>query len=69
MRLEISVQLGAARLPLHQLTRLRVGDLVILDQRVHEPLAAFVAGEQKFKGWPGRAGARQAFQIDSSVEL
>ena len=65
---EIAVTLGAAELPLSLLSRLRVGDLVILDQRVSEPLVARVAGEKKFKGWPGRTGSRQAFQIDSPLE-
>src|SRR5579884_2001370 len=65
---EVSVQLGHARLPLHQLTRLRVGDLIILNQRVTEPLVALVARAQKLRGWPGRAGSRQAFQITAPCE-
>lgn len=65
---EVCVQLGNAKLPLHQLMRLRVGDLVLLDQRVNEPLAALIAHNQKFRGWPGRSGSRQAFQITSARE-
>jgi flagellar motor switch protein FliM len=65
---ELSVRLGVADLPVAQLTQLRVGDLVILDQRVAEPLCASVAGETKFRVWPGRVGSRQAFQIESRIE-
>jgi flagellar motor switch protein FliM len=64
----ISVTLGTAQLPLGALSALRAGDLVILDQRVSEPLPACVAGEKKFRVWPGRLGQQQAIQIYSSYE-
>ena len=44
-----------------------VGDVVMLDQRVTEPLDAYVQGTPKFRGWPGRCGTRQALQILSLV--
>ncbi len=65
---EIRVTLGSVELPLSYLAGLRVGDLVILNQRVSEPLTASVAGQKKFHGWPGRIGSRQAFQIESVTE-
>ena len=60
--------LGAATLQVSQLARLRAGDLVILDQPVVSPMAAYVAGEARFLVWPGRVGPKQAFQIASLVE-
>ncbi len=62
---EVTVLLGAVELSLAELAKLSVGDLVILNQRVSEPLTASLAGEKKCKGWPGRVGSRQAFEIDS----
>ncbi|HYV36409.1 MAG TPA: FliM/FliN family flagellar motor switch protein [Gemmataceae bacterium] len=62
---EIAVQLGSAELSLSQLARLDVGDMVILNQKVTEPLLASVGGGHKFRGWAGRIGALQAFQIES----
>lgn len=68
MPLEVSVRLGGAVLNVSELAGLRAGDLVLLDQPVTSPLAAFVAGETRFLVWPGRVGAKQAFQIQSLVE-
>jgi flagellar motor switch protein FliM len=68
MPVELSVRLGETELPVSQLTRLRAGDLVILDQRVSQPLQACVGGHARFQGWPGRVGPRRAFQIDSLVD-
>ena len=65
---EISVILGAAELSLSQLAGLRAGDVVLLNQRVTDPLPALVAGEQKYRVWPGRAGSRRAVQIESLTE-
>jgi flagellar motor switch protein FliM len=64
----VSVCLGSVELPLSQLARLREGDLVILNQRVTEPLTALISGERKFRGWPGRVGSAQAFEIDSLID-
>lgn len=61
----LSVRLGNAEVSLHQLSRLRAGDLVVLDQRVHEPLKASVDGAEKFRVWPGAVGERQAVEIHS----
>jgi flagellar motor switch protein FliM len=68
MPVELSVRLGSAELPVSQLTRLSAGDVLILDQRVTEPLTAWIAGRARFNVWPGRVGPRRALQIDSLVE-
>jgi flagellar motor switch protein FliM len=62
---ELTVVLGTVELSLSELSKLSVGDVVILNQRVSESLTAYLAGEKKCKGWPGRVGSRQAFEIDS----
>jgi flagellar motor switch protein FliM len=65
---EVAVALGAVELSLSQLAKLRAGDVVILDQRVSEPLTVRVAGRKKLRVWPGRVGSQQAFQIESLLE-
>jgi flagellar motor switch protein FliM len=62
---DVTVVLGTVELTLAELARLGVGDLILLDQRVSESLPAYVAGEKKCRGWPGRVGSRQAFEIES----
>jgi flagellar motor switch protein FliM len=62
---ELTVQLGTVELSLAELAKLSAGDLIILNQRVSEPLTAYLAGEKKCKGWPGRVGSRQAFEVES----
>ncbi len=65
---EVSVRLGSADVPLVMLADLHVGDVVILNQRVADPLTAFVAGEERFHVWPGRVGVQQAIQVQSLLE-
>ena len=67
MRAEVEVRLGTVQLSGPQLARLRVGDVVVLDQRVSDPLRASIHGEPKFRGWAGRVGNRQAFELESEV--
>lgn len=68
VRVDIVVQLGSVELPVTQLAKLQVGDVIVLDSRVNEPLTATVGGNRKLLGWPGRVGSRQAFQIDAPTE-
>jgi len=68
MPVDLSVVLGSAQLTLTQLASLDAGDVVILGQKVTEPLRAKVGGADKFQVWPGVVGRRQAVQIDSTVK-
>ncbi len=61
--LQVVVKLGRASVHVSDLMNLQEGDVIILDQRVSDPLSAEVAGTTKFRGWPGRVGSRQAYQI------
>lgn len=65
---EITIRLGSVALPLSQLAQLHPGDVLVLDQRINQPLAASVAGVEKMTGWPCRLGDRQSFQIDRLEE-
>jgi flagellar motor switch protein FliM len=68
MPLEVSVRLGSAVLHVADIVGMQAGDVVLLDQPVSRPLTAAVAGETRFRVWPGRVGAKQAVQIESLVE-
>ena len=61
---QLVVQLGEAQLDVADLANLSAGDVIVLNQKINDPLAAIVAGETVFHGWPGRVGSRQAFKID-----
>jgi flagellar motor switch protein FliM len=59
----MSVQLGTASLPMAQLADLNVGDVVVLDQFINDPVLADIHGAPKYRGFPGRIGAQRSFQI------
>lgn len=65
---EISVILGSVDLPLSQLSQLRPGDLIVLNQRVSEPLLAAIASGKQMRVWPGRIGSQRAVRIESAME-
>lgn len=67
MHTEVAVRLGSVQLSTPQLANLRVGDLVVLDQRVSDPLQATIGNEPRYLGWPGQVGERQAYLIDTEV--
>ena len=59
-----AVRLGGAQLSVLQLAQLRPGDVIMLDQRLQDPLVATVGQTEKFHGWAGRVGSRQTFRIE-----
>lgn len=63
---ELSVRLGGARIGVESLASLQPGDVIVLDQRVSEPLLGQIAGATKFSGWPCRVGGRQAFVVSAA---
>ena len=60
---DVSVLLGNATLRVSQLADLEPGDVIVLDQKVSDPLPLRVADINKFFGWLGRTGNRQAFKV------
>jgi flagellar motor switch protein FliM len=64
MPIAVTVKLGSVELPLAQLAQLQIGDVIVLDQRINQPLKATVGDRDKILGWPGKQGNRQALQID-----
>jgi flagellar motor switch protein FliM len=66
MPVDVTVVLGTADLTMFDLARLVAGDVVLLRQRVSEPLEARVAGAAKFRVWPGTVGGRCAVQVQTA---
>lgn len=67
MPVELVVLLDTMDLLLSQVARLRAGDLLVLKQPIDEPLTTLVAGEKRFRVWPGQVGTRKAVEIESLV--
>lgn len=60
---DICVELGRCHLSMNEAAQLTPGDVLVLNQRIHQPLTAFVEGTPKWSGIPLRMGNRQAFEI------
>jgi flagellar motor switch protein FliM len=59
----MSVSLGKASLSLGEMNQLAVGDVLILDQPVGNPLEANISGHLHFLGHACRLGQRQGFRV------
>ena len=57
------VELGSTDLKVSEISRLQVGDVLLLNQSIHKPMVCRVAGQPKFGGHPGRVGTHSAFEI------
>ena len=68
MKVDLTVVLGTAELTMAEVARLKAGDLLILRQKVNDPLDGFVAGTRKFQIWPGAVGTRAAGLIHASTD-
>jgi flagellar motor switch protein FliM len=68
MAVELTVLLGTADLTMSELNGLRAGDVVVLRQKVDQPLDGLVAGARKFRVWPGVVGEKAAVVIDAPAE-
>ena len=67
MKVNMSVILGCAELSFNQMSNLAAGDVVMLDQKISDPLPVWVEDAEKFKAWPGKLGKSQAIKISSTV--
>ena len=63
----LTVCLGRTQLDLPALRTLSVGDVLVLDQPIDQPLTALVGGTQLFHVWGGRIGDQHAIQIQAKL--
>ncbi|GLI33578.1 flagellar motor switch protein FliM [Desulforhabdus amnigena] len=67
VEVEVLVELGTAAIKGRDLLHLEVGDVLILDQEVHQPLRVNIEGIQKFKASPGISRGNHAIQVTEVV--
>ena len=64
---KLTVCLGRTQLDLPTLRTLSVGDVLVLDQPINQPLTAQVGDTQLFHVWGGRVGGQHAIQIQAKL--
>jgi flagellar motor switch protein FliM len=63
----VTAELGAAVLNVNEVSRLAVGDVIVLDTGVNDDLELKVEGRPKFYGKPGMHRGKPAFQINGVI--
>ena len=66
--LDLSIRLGEVEIDVADLAGIRVGDVIVLDQRVSEPLKCFLCEQLFLEAWPGQQNARRAIQVHRVVD-
>jgi len=64
---DIVAYMGGTDLTIKELIELKTGDVVRLDNLVHEDITVIVGDRAKFLAKPGRIGNRKAIQIDELI--
>ncbi len=64
---DVTATLGSAVLPMHTLRSLAPGDVVRLDQAIHDKVRIAINGVDKFAGVPRRRGRRLAIQLTDRI--
>lgn len=67
LEVEFSVVLGKVTMPAGDILSLEKGDILQLDQRTDDMLAAYIAGRRKFMGTPGLHRGNKAFLLKRKV--
>ena len=63
----VCTQLGTAELGLDEVTKLEVGDIVLLDQKIQEPLEMMVNEIPRWRVWPGKTKQQQTVKVESLI--
>lgn len=63
VKVDLRVELGAASVTLNDLGNLKVGDVLLLDRTIDQPLEILVGGRPKFVARPGTIGNKLAVQL------
>ncbi|MHB8991374.1 MAG: flagellar motor switch protein FliM [Chloroflexota bacterium] len=66
--IKVMVELGSTEVTLQELTELKVGDVVLMDRTVSQPLDLVIGGRRKFVVRPGMVGNKLAVQVVGKVE-
>jgi len=63
MRVSVSAHLGSSVLTFDQLMDLQVGDILLCDKRIDEPIELKILGRTVFYGWPAKTAGKYALVI------
>jgi flagellar motor switch protein FliM len=63
---EITVELGTTELNVSELAELKVGDVLVFDQKISEPLNCIVGEQVIMRAWPATTGKQQSIQIEGN---
>jgi len=66
-RVNLKVELGKSDLTVSDFLKLRVGDILPLDQEVAQPLEIKVEGQTKFRGFQGSYKGSQSIKISEKI--
>lgn len=66
---EMIVELGHTTIKGRELLNMEVGDVILLDKDITDPITVKVQGIPKFKAVPGKHKGNQAFQVVDAIEL
>lgn len=64
---EVAALIGRTEIPMAVYLGLQVGDILLLDKNVGEPLTVEVGEEIRFSGRPGLSEVRKAIRINERI--
>ncbi|MFT5302233.1 MAG: flagellar motor switch protein FliM [Mariniblastus sp.] len=64
---QITAGLGSSELAMNDLVDMSVGDIIVLDQFIEQPLTVYANEKPIFKAWPGRQDQQQVLSIESTI--
>lgn len=68
VKLPVDAILGQAQLPLDEIAKLQVGDIIQLDTDVKTPIIVEVGGTPRFEAQAGRRGEKSAVQLTALLQ-
>ena len=66
--IHVSVELGRAKISLGELYELKVGDTIVLESSIKEPVKVYVEGVKKFLSVLGHSGRKKAVKLIKDVK-
>jgi flagellar motor switch protein FliM len=67
INVRVSAEIGTTELPMTDLVSIAVGDIIVFDQHIDEPITVFANQEPVFCAWPGRTANKQSLKIVSTL--
>ena len=68
IQVNVTAQLASTQLTFNQVLNLQVGDILLLDKRVDEPMELMVDGRRVYYGLPAKSGDRYAVVFTEDIK-